>query len=101
LFFRACLQRRSRNPRSGPVTLWISEERPCCVACRPEKPGPTVASKASFLRRSVVGVEGLRALADLIGHACVALAAIHELIERHVLAGAWGHQDSAALDLCV
>jgi len=58
----------------------------------------------------------LSTLADLIGHACVALIPIHAAIERHVLAGARvlgddttvplparggvaGHQDSPAVDL--
>ncbi len=35
----------------------------------------------------------LSTLADLIGHACVALAPIHALIEHHVLAGSRVHGD--------
>ena len=41
----------------------------------------------------------LSTLADLIGHACVALAPIHELIERHVLEGARLHGDDTTVPL--
>jgi transposase len=41
----------------------------------------------------------LSTLADLIGHACVALAPIHELIERHVLAAARLHGDDTTVPL--
>ena len=41
----------------------------------------------------------LSTLADLIGHACVALTPIHELIERHVLAGARLHGDDTTVPL--
>lgn len=37
---------------------------------------------------------GLSTLADLIGHACVALAPIHALIKRHVLDGSRLHGPS-------
>ncbi len=46
------------------------------------------------------GVElSLSTLADLIGHACVALSPIHELIERHVLSGARLHGDDTTVPL--
>ena len=46
------------------------------------------------------GVElSLSTLADLIGHACVALAPIHALIERHVLEGARLHGDDTTVPL--
>ena len=46
------------------------------------------------------GVElSLSTLADLIGHACVALSPIHELIERHVLEGARLHGDDTTVPL--
>jgi transposase len=41
----------------------------------------------------------LSTLADLIGHACVALTPIHELIERHVLEGARLHGDDTTVPL--
>jgi transposase len=41
----------------------------------------------------------LSTLADLIGHACVALSPIHELIERHVLAAARLHGDDTTVPL--
>ena len=41
----------------------------------------------------------LSTLADLIGHACVALAAIHALIEHHVLAGSRVHGDDTTVPL--
>ena len=41
----------------------------------------------------------LSTLADLIGHACVALAPIHALIERHVLDGARVHGDDTTVPL--
>ena len=41
----------------------------------------------------------LSTLADLIGHACVALAPIHALIERHVLEGARLHGDDTTVPL--
>ena len=41
----------------------------------------------------------LSTLADLIGHACVALAPIHELIERHVLEGARLHGHDTTVPL--
>jgi transposase len=41
----------------------------------------------------------LSTLADLIGHACVALAPIHELIERHVLIAARLHGDDTTVPL--
>jgi transposase len=41
----------------------------------------------------------LSTLADLIGHACVALAPIHALIERHVLDGARLHGDDTTVPL--
>jgi len=41
----------------------------------------------------------LSTLADLIGHACVALAPIHELIERHVLTAARLHGDDTTVPL--
>lgn len=41
----------------------------------------------------------LSTLADLIGHACVALAPIHELIERHVLESARLHGDDTTVPL--
>jgi transposase len=49
-------------------------------------------------RIALEGVDlSLSALADLIGHACVALAPIHELTLRHVLAGARLHGDDTAM----
>ena len=46
------------------------------------------------------GVElSLSTLADLIGHACVALTPIHALIERHVLEGARLHGDDTTVPL--
>ena len=41
----------------------------------------------------------LSTLADLIGHACVALAPIHALIERHVLAATRLHGDDTTVPL--
>ena len=41
----------------------------------------------------------LSTLADLIGHACVALAPIHALIEHHVLAGSRVHGDDTTVPL--
>ena len=41
----------------------------------------------------------LSTLADLIGHACVALTPIHALIERHVLAGTRVHGDDTTVPL--
>lgn len=41
----------------------------------------------------------LSTLADLIGHACVALAPIHELIEQHVLTAARLHGDDTTVPL--
>ena len=41
----------------------------------------------------------LSTLADLIGHACVALAPIHKLIERHVLTAARLHGDDTTVPL--
>ncbi|TQM90047.1 IS66 family transposase [Roseinatronobacter monicus] len=41
----------------------------------------------------------LSTLADLIGHACVALAPIHELIEAHVLTAARLHGDDTTVPL--
>lgn len=41
----------------------------------------------------------LPTLADLIGHACVALAPIHALIEHHVLAGSRVHGDDTTVPL--
>ena len=41
----------------------------------------------------------LSTLADLIGHACVALAPIHALIERHVLNGGRLHGDDTTVPL--
>ena len=41
----------------------------------------------------------LSTLADLIGHACVALAPIHALIERHVLDGGRLHGDDTTVPL--
>ena len=41
----------------------------------------------------------LSTLADLIGHACVALSPIHELIETHVLAAARLHGDDTTVPL--
>jgi len=41
----------------------------------------------------------LSTLADLIGHACVALTPIHELIERHVLESARLHGDDTTVPL--
>ncbi|MFD1508602.1 IS66 family transposase [Lacimonas salitolerans] len=41
----------------------------------------------------------LSTLADLIGHACVALSPIHELIERHVLTAARLHGDDTTVPL--
>lgn len=41
----------------------------------------------------------LSTLADLIGHACVALSPIHELIEAHVLAAARLHGDDTTVPL--
>lgn len=38
-------------------------------------------------------------MADLIGHACVALSPIHELIERHVLTAARLHGDDTTVPL--
>lgn len=50
-----------------------------------------------------IGREGielsLSTLADLIGHACVALAPIHALIERHVLDGGRLHGDDTTVPL--
>ena len=46
------------------------------------------------------GIElSLSTLADLIGHACVALAPIHALIERHVLDGGRLHGDDTTVPL--
>lgn len=46
------------------------------------------------------GIElSLSTLADLIGHACVALAPIHALIERHVLDGHRLHGDDTTVPL--
>jgi transposase len=46
------------------------------------------------------GIElSLSSLADLIGHACVALAPIHALIERHVLDGGRLHGDDTTVPL--
>ena len=46
------------------------------------------------------GIElSLSTLADLIGHACVALAPIHALIERHVLDGGRLHGDDTPVPL--
>lgn len=42
---------------------------------------------------------GVSTLADLIGHACVALAPIHALIERHVLEGVRLHGDDTTVPL--
>ena len=50
-----------------------------------------------FAREGVV--LSLSTLADLIGHACVALAPIHALIERHVLDGARVHGDDTTVPL--
>jgi hypothetical protein len=51
-------------------------------------------------RIALEGVDlSLSALADLIGHACVALAPIHELTWRHVLAGARLHGDDTTVPL--
>jgi transposase len=51
-------------------------------------------------RIALEGVDlSLSTLADLIGHACLALAPIHELIERHVLAGARLHGDDTTVPL--
>jgi transposase len=41
----------------------------------------------------------LSTLADLIGHACVALAPIHALIERHLLDGGRLHGDDTTVQL--
>lgn len=41
----------------------------------------------------------LSTLADLIGHACVALSPIHELIERHILTAARLHGDDTTVPL--
>ena len=41
----------------------------------------------------------LSTLADLIGHASVALATIHALIERHVLEGTRVHGDDTTVPL--
>ena len=50
-----------------------------------------------FAREGVV--LSLSTLADLIGHACVALAPIHALIERHVLDGTRVHGDDTTVPL--
>lgn len=49
--------------------------------------------------RTMANDLSLSTLADLIGHACVALAPIHELIERHVLEGARLHGDDTTVPL--
>ena len=53
-----------------------------------------------FERIAREGIDlSLSTLADLIGHACVALAPIHELIETHVLAAARLHGDDTTVPL--
>ncbi|MDO5527886.1 MAG: IS66 family transposase [Paracoccus sp. (in: a-proteobacteria)] len=54
--------------------------------------------QAERFAREGVGLS-LSTLADLIGHACVALAPIHALIERHVLEGTRVHGDDTTVPL--
>ena len=71
----------------------------CCDSDRIVKMGEDSETLFAIGSRTMANDLSLSTLADLIGHACVALARIHELIEQHVLTAARLHGDDTTVPL--